>query len=131
MIGEVNFLFFGCSFVTLVPVMCLYTLGALMAKLIILSLNSPNTGWQAFWEAVTIDPAAPIIGIVSLVPLCFVGFLALYHAMLSALDETTNERLKGAYRNGNPYSRGVLRNCFGRWCGGATWLCACVDPSAV
>jgi hypothetical protein len=105
--------------VTLVPILCLFTIGTLMAKLIILSLNSPNTGWcgllswlrlwlvwlavcgwwlvlvadggvlsavlfvlwsrWAFWDAVTVDPAAPLIIIVALIPLAFVGFLCLYH----------------------------------------------------
>lgn len=115
-VGRRNYRYFLC-FVTLVPIFCIYTIGTLVAKMAVLATNSPNVGWTAFWEAVTIDPCAPLLSLYALIPLGFVGFLFLYHMLLSAKDETTNERLKGAYRNGNPYSKGLIRNCLGRWCG--------------
>ncbi len=90
-----------------------------MAKIIILSLNSPNSGPAAFWEAVTIDPAAPLVLLYALIPLGFVGFLLTYHTILTMEDRTTNEKLKKLYpAGGNPFSKGLLRNMFGRWCAG-------------
>lgn len=102
---------------TLVPLFSVWTIGVLVAKMAVLAVNSPMSGWDAFWQAVTVDPAAPIIAIYCLFPLGLVGFLGVYHVMLSAAGETTNERIKGTYRNGNPHSRGCWRNCFSRWCG--------------
>ena len=63
------------------------------------------------------DPAAPIIALYSLVPLAFVGFLLVYHVILTMEDRTTNEKLKAMYKTQNPYSRGCWRNMLHRWCG--------------
>ncbi len=115
--GKRNYKWF-LMYVLTVPTLCLFTMGSLMAKLIVLSLNSPNSGPTAFWEAVTIDPAAPIVLMYTLIPLGFVGFLLCFHVTLTMEDRTTNERLKKMYPRGkNPFSRGVARNMFGRWCG--------------
>lgn len=105
--------------------LCLYTCSLLVAKIIVLSLNSPNSGPQAFWEAVTIDPAAPIIVLYSLVFIAFLGQLFVYHIFLSCLGQTTNEYIKRVYRGGaagggfkkNPHSDTPWRNLFRRFCG--------------
>lgn len=116
-VGRRNYRIF-LLYVLLVPCVCCFTCGTLVAKIIVLSLNSPNTGPQAFWEAVTIDIAAPILAVYSLIPLGLVGFLLVYHMMLSVQGLTTNERLKHTYdATGNPYSRGWFRNVLERWCG--------------
>jgi hypothetical protein len=117
-VGKRNYKWF-LMYVLMVPLLSLFTIGSLLAKIIILSLNSPNSGPAAFWEAVTIDPAAPIVLLYALIPLGFVGFLLTYHTILTMEDRTTNEKLKRLYPAGkNPFSKGVLRNMFGRWCGG-------------
>ena len=42
----------------------------------------------------------------------FVFWLCGYHHYLLLRNETTNENLKGTYRNyGNPYAKGVSDNC--------------------
>jgi hypothetical protein len=52
-----QFLWMLVAFVT----MDIFTCFLLVAKIIVLSLNSPNTGIAAFWDAITYDPAAPIL----------------------------------------------------------------------
>ena len=99
-------------------VMDLYVVFMLVAKIIVLSLNSPNSGPTAFWEACTIDPSAPIIILFALVFTCFQGSLITYHTKLSLLDETTNESRKAVYRGKpNPHKSTWWRNLFLRWCG--------------
>lgn len=99
-------------------VMDLFVVFLLVAKLIVLSLNSPLSGPPAFWDAVTVDPSAPIIILFALVFTVFQGNLLVYHMYLSCIDQTTNEHKKGIYRGKkNPHSKGWLRNLFGRWCG--------------
>ena len=51
-----NYRFF-LLYVTMVPVSCLYTMGTVFAKLLVLGRNSPNSGWKAFAEVCTVDPA--------------------------------------------------------------------------
>jgi hypothetical protein len=116
-VGKRNYKWF-LMYVLAVPTLALFVIGSLTAKIVILASNSPNTGPAAFWEAVTIDPAAPIVLLYALLPLGFVGFLLVFHVILSMEGRTTNERMKSMYPRGqNPFSRGVLRNMFARWCG--------------
>jgi hypothetical protein len=115
-VGKRNYKWF-LMYVLSVPVLALFVMGSTMAKIIILSLNSPNSGPGAFWEAVSIDPAAPLLLLYALLPLCFVGFLLGFHIVLTMEGRTTNEKLKHLYPAGqNPFSNGVLRNMLARWC---------------
>lgn len=99
-------------------VMDLFVAFLLVAKIIVLSLNSPNVGPKAFWEAVTIDPSSPIIILLAIAFAVFQGSLFVYHLKLSMLDETTNENRKRVYRGKrNPHSEGWARNLLGRFCG--------------
>ncbi len=103
-------------------IMDVYTCFLLVAKLIILSLNSPNSGPAAFWEAVTVDPAAPILILYILIFIVFQGMLLLYHLKLCWINETTNENKKGIFRGKvNPHRlpgiSGGFRNVFRKFCG--------------
>jgi palmitoyltransferase ZDHHC9/14/18 len=71
-VGKRNYKYF-LMYVLFVPLLCMFTIGACLAKIIVLSLNSPLTGPPAFWDAVTVDPAAPILVLYSFIPLGFVG----------------------------------------------------------
>jgi hypothetical protein len=103
-------------------IMDLFTCFVLVTKIIVLSLNSPNSGPGAFWEAVTVDPAAPILIVYIVIFIVFQGMLLLYHLQLSWINETTNENKKGVFRGKvNPYRRpgfvGGLRNVIDKFCG--------------
>ncbi len=116
-VGKRNYKWF-LMYVLAVPVLSLFVIGSMLAKIVILASNSPNAGPGAFWEAVTIDPAAPLLLLYALLPLGFVGFLLTFHVILTMEGRTTNEKLKHMYPAGqNPFSRGALRNVFARWCG--------------
>lgn len=98
--------------------MDVFTCFLLVAKIIVLSLNSPNTGAAAFWDAITYDPAAPILILYGLVFTVFQGLLLEYHLVLCYLDQTTNENKKGIYRGKkNPHSKGCWKNMFDKFFG--------------
>jgi DHHC palmitoyltransferase len=62
------------------------------------------------------NPVACLLALYSFVAIFFVFGLCVFHAYLTAIGQTTNERLKRLFPFGSPHSRGAIVNFFSMFC---------------
>jgi len=116
-IGRRNYRFF-LLYVTFVPLTAMYIMAVTIYKMVA-DANEHYTGSSsdAFVAACRDCPICPIIIVYCLLPISLVGGLAGYHYYLSAIDQTTNERIKDTFvGKENPYDKGCGRNWLYFWC---------------
>eukprot|EP00736_Rhodelphis_marinus_P002797 Rmarinus@m.296 len=69
-----------------------------------------------FFDAVAESPLSAFIWFLTFILFFFVGGLSMFHTYLVLTNQTTNEQIKRAFRHGNPFSRGIIRNCYVVFC---------------
>lgn len=69
-----------------------------------------DTALGAFFEAVTQCPTALVLAIYTAIVVALLAMLGAYHVYLVSVNETTNENVKDAFYEGNPFSESCARN---------------------
>jgi len=102
-------------FVTSTSLLAVYVLAFSLTHFILFFINNSNSN-QDFGDRLgntfTNAPVSLILVIYCLFACFPVSGLAIFHTYLVCINQTTNEDLKGIYYQGNPYSKGMLKNCY-------------------
>jgi palmitoyltransferase ZDHHC9/14/18 len=111
-VGRRNYRAF-LSFVLSATALCLWVLALCVAQLAH-AARARGGGWGA---AVGAHPASLVLAVYVFAFAWFVGGLSAFHLWLVARNTTTYEHFRHRYLDaGNPYSRGLRRNCWEVFC---------------
>eukprot|EP01102_Stenamoeba_stenopodia_P005431 TRINITY_DN1606_c0_g1_i2.p1 TRINITY_DN1606_c0_g1~~TRINITY_DN1606_c0_g1_i2.p1 ORF type:complete len:236 (+),score=6.64 TRINITY_DN1606_c0_g1_i2:203-910(+) len=107
-VGERNYGSF-LWFVLSTTFLAVYTSGLCIAHITVLSLESHDSGFMKFLDALGKAPVSMAIALLTSLAFCLVSTLCGYHCYLLWLNQSTNENLKGGFKkNSNPFWRGRL-----------------------
>ncbi|EGG13575.1 transmembrane protein [Cavenderia fasciculata] len=112
-----------CTLLFTVGTTCSWMIGICIANIVIYAqrarLDHPfDSSASIFNMALNESHYLSIIIIVyALGGMIFVGSLGGFHCYLIVVAKTTNEHIKKSFRKGNPFTDGLLRNCFSIFCG--------------
>jgi len=122
-VGRRNYKYFFL-FLASLTVYCAYLL-ALSVTALVLRTKAPNSDFQT---AMREGPLSPVVALVAFFSIWSVAGLAGFHSYLTAHNMTTNEDIKGTFKEsngGNPFSSGSsCKNC-------AIVLCGPLPPSLI
>ncbi|GMT00484.1 hypothetical protein PENTCL1PPCAC_22658 [Pristionchus entomophagus] len=116
-IGLGNYRYFYLFLLSLCALI-LNTFSGSVAHLWILTHSLPSLA-----EALRQSPTSIIVGVICFFTFFSITCLSTFHSYLVAKNLTTNEDIKGTFSSKrrppikNPYSMGVISNCFSRLCG--------------
>eukprot|EP01114_Cavostelium_apophysatum_P015671 TRINITY_DN4323_c0_g1_i1.p1 TRINITY_DN4323_c0_g1~~TRINITY_DN4323_c0_g1_i1.p1 ORF type:complete len:346 (+),score=22.68 TRINITY_DN4323_c0_g1_i1:169-1206(+) len=110
-IGKRNYKFFTWFlFSTVLSI--LYVLGISVATMVVLMKSSPKSGPASFTDVLSHNPVSFGLALYTFLFFWSVAGLAGMHFQLICFGTTTNEQIKGLWKqSGNPYTRG----CFNNW----------------
>lgn len=109
-IGRRNYKFF-LFFVYSLLINCVYMGSFSLIQFVMLVNDSDEDTGQAVLHAFRTSPLALPLALYCSIALVAVGILGVFHFYLICTGQTTNEKLKGAYKKEkNPFNRGACKN---------------------
>ncbi|XXQ32831.1 Palmitoyltransferase [Plasmodiophora brassicae] len=112
-IGKGNYRFY-LAFIASTSLLTLFSIAVCVVDMaLVVQRGRPRspTDSAPTWTIIFTDaPVTLALTVFLFLAMCFVVGLTVFHTYLIALGMSTNERLRDAFPDGNPYSKGVLRN---------------------
>jgi len=102
-------------FVTSTSILGIYVLAFSLTHFILFFINNSNSS-QDFGDRLGYTFANAPVSLILVIFCLFACFpvsgLAVFHTYLICINQTTNEDIKYTFYQGNPYSKGIIKNCY-------------------